>query len=175
MTPRHLFIFSCLFKYVGFAWIGFDEIVLQWLKSYLTCRHFQVKVNKTVSGGCYITIGVPQGSILGPLLFILFTKELEDIAKKYGFCFHCYADDCQIYFCFKSPSDVSNLSACLSEVKLWMTAHFLKLNDNKTEVLNLYPFYAQSKTIDEVQFHPNTILSKVWVSILILNYRWNVK
>ena len=150
---------------------GFKGVVLEWLHSYLSGRSFKVKVNKTLSGECYISIGVPQGSILGPLLFILFTKDLESIAKKFGFAFHCYADDCQIYFCFKKSSDepevsLSNLSACLMEIKSWMTAHFLKLNDDKTEVLDVYPFYAQAPSVGQVCFDSNVIVSSTSVKSL---------
>ena len=79
-----------------------------------------------------------RGQILGPLLFIMSTKDLELIANKYNFSFHSYADDCQLYFCFKPTVDShldDMLSRCLKEVKDWMICHFLKLfiNTDKTE------------------------------------------
>ena len=97
---------------------GFDNMVLDWIKSYLSNRYFKVIVNKCESGECLLTIGVPQGSILGRLFFILFTKDLEHIANKYGLSLHCYADDCQIYFFFKPSRESfhtheSNLQQCL--------------------------------------------------------------
>lgn len=137
---------------------GFNGTVLKWFESYLSQRSFRVKINGSLSGNCYITIGIPQGSILGPLLFILFTKDLQLVARKHGFMFHCYADDCQIYLCFKAlPSEanvtVEKLEKCLSEIKHWMTMHFLKLNEEKTEALALHPFYGQSKLVDQISFN----------------------
>ena len=72
---------------------GISGTVLKWLKSYLTDRNFKVVVKKASSNSCVLEIGVPQGSILGPLLFILYTKDLEAIVTKYGFSIHLYADD----------------------------------------------------------------------------------
>ena len=116
---------------------------LKWLESYLTGRSFTVKVRKASSGKCYLTIGVPQGSILGPLLFIMYTAELESIALKYGFNIHLFADDTQLYFSF-DPHDNSKLHddsmvRCFNEIKQWMAQNFLKLNDEKTEVLEIKP------------------------------------
>ena len=102
---------------------GIKGPAINWFRSYLLNRQFSVKVRKTKSGSYYITIGVPQGSILGPLLFIMFTKDLELIAQKYNFSLHCYADDCQLYFSLipnNNTCDVaqisSALSACLLEI-----------------------------------------------------------
>ena len=67
-----------------------------------------------------LDIGVPQGSILGPLLFILYTKDLQTIVAKYGLSIHLYADDTQIYFAFDVHSanfDLSNLTSCIDEVR----------------------------------------------------------
>ena len=72
--------------------------VLNWMKSYLNGKSFTVTVRKVSSYSCVLEIGVPQESILGPLLFILYTKDLERIVKKYGLTVHLYADDTQIYF-----------------------------------------------------------------------------
>ena len=112
-----------------------------WIKSYLSNRTFKVIVNNSVSDSAVLEIGVPQGSILGPLLFILYTKDLEEIATKYGFYVHLYADDTQIYFSFDpkvtDSHHVDRLADCFKDIKQWMTQNFLKLNDDKTEILVL--------------------------------------
>ena len=63
---------------------GITGTVLQWFESYLDQRSFTVTINESKSERCFLVIGVPQGSILGPILFILYTKELESIARKHG-------------------------------------------------------------------------------------------
>ena len=108
---------------------GITGTVLNWMKSYLNGRSFTVTVRKVSSSSCDLEIGVPQGSILGPLLFILYTKDLERIVNKCGFTVHLYADDTQIY--------LTQVEQCLEEIKCWMKENFLKLNNEKTEVVEI--------------------------------------
>ena len=119
---------------------GLSGNVLSWFKSYLSGRSFSVSIGKHRSNKCFLRIGVPQGSILGPILFILYTKELISIAKKHGFYIHLYADDTQLYIEFNPLSQSidfieERIVDCLTEIKEWMTANKLKLNSDKTEVL----------------------------------------
>ena len=119
--------------------------VLNWLKSYLSNRSFKVKVNYTCSESGRIKISVPQGSILGPLLFILYTKDLEDIAATHGFIIHLYADDTQLYITFDPTTNTSNLETrvikCMKHINEWMIQFFLKLNEDKTDALVISPKY----------------------------------
>ena len=88
------------------------------------------------------SIGVPQGSILGPILFICYTKELELIAEKHGVRIHFYADDTQVYAAYSVDnfSEIEKkLQACVSDIQAWLTTNFLQLNPAKTEVLILSP------------------------------------
>ena len=119
---------------------GFSGDILNWFKSYLSDRSFTVTINKSRSRKCYLRIGVPQGSILGPILFILYTKELNLIAESHGFSIHLYADDTQLYIEFNPLyQDMSLIETkiveCLEEIKHWMTSNNLKLNPDKTEAL----------------------------------------
>ena len=121
---------------------GISGDVLDWFRSYLEGRSFTVIIEKSKSKGCILKIGVPQGSILGPILFILYTKDLEFIARKHGLNIHLYADDTQLYIEFNPLyQDISNIEEkmidCLQEVKEWMTRNKLKLNSDKTEVLTV--------------------------------------
>eukprot|EP00116_Pleurobrachia_bachei_P009264 sb/3469526/ len=111
-----------------------------WIESYLTNRTARVKIGSVESEARSISIGVPQGSILGPLLFILYTRDLQKIAELYGLNLHMYADDSQLSISFTPETfdDVINkVQRCVSHIRLWMTQNLLKLNPDKTEVLIL--------------------------------------
>ena len=115
----------------------------KWFKSYLENRSFSVKVKNISSSFLSLMFGVPQGSILGPILFILYVKQLEMIAARYGISIKLYADDSQLYISFHPMkpcqfSDViDRINTCLAEIKAWMVGNFMKLNEGKTELLLL--------------------------------------
>ena len=88
----------------------------------------------------FSTILYPQGSVLGPQSFTVYTSPVRDIIWKYNFNYHVYADDTQLYITFKSsqePADscITTLDKCIQEIRSWMRQNFLKLNDEKTEFL----------------------------------------
>ena len=118
-------------------------MIIKWIESYLSGRSFRVKVNNSMSEECILEIGVPQGSILGPLFFIMYTKELETLASRYGFNIHLYADDTQIYVSFDPKTEtrkcLKNLQQCFADIKKWMADNFLKMNDGKTEIMEIHP------------------------------------
>ena len=81
---------------------------------------------------------VPQGSVLGPRLFILYTVDLEDNVAEHGINFHAFADDTQLYVHCRHDevmSAILRLENCIKEVSDWMSANRLKLNADKTELL----------------------------------------
>ena len=72
-------------------------VVLQWFSSYLSDRTFQVVFGGSTSSVVIIVCSVPQGSVLGPRLFILYTADLADVATAHDVNIHSYADDTQLY------------------------------------------------------------------------------
>ena len=120
-------------------WFGVSGLDLKWFSSYLIERYQCVKIGSTLSKLQKLLFSVPQGSVLGPLLFSLYTSPLSTLIGRHeGVNFHFYADDTQL-FVHLSHRNVSaafdKLNRCLQDVKEWMSASKLKLNPDKTEFI----------------------------------------
>jgi len=120
---------------------GIDGNALDWFTNYLSNRKFTVKINDKICDFFCLLFGVPQGSLLGPVLFVLYVKALENIARKYGLRVQMYADDSQLYITL-DPIDNSHwdfckdrIESCLKDIRQWMTKNFMKINESKTELL----------------------------------------
>ena len=121
-----------------FSSFGISEICLDWFKSYLTGRTQCVSIVDALSCKAHLDFGVPQGSVLGPLLFTLYTSDLSKIITGSNCRYHLYADDTQVYIELKSNTAnhaIKSLQECLLKIKDWMTLNLLKLNPDKTEFI----------------------------------------
>jgi hypothetical protein len=111
-----------------------------WFRSYLIEREQTVKSGGSLSNPTPLESGVPQGSVLGPLLFSVYSSSLGRVLRNLNADYHLYADDTQIYVSV-SPDHLdagtAQLENCIYHVKTWMNHHRLKMNESKTEYLVL--------------------------------------
>lgn len=109
-----------------------------WVKSYLCGRQQLVCIGENKSLPRNLDSGVPQGSVLGPVLFTVYTSSLGHLLRSHSMKYHLYADDSSIYIMFK-PNDLSSMvqrvEQCTLAVREWMSQKGLKMNDSKTEAL----------------------------------------
>ena len=117
---------------------GISGTPLKWFRSYLSNRTQIVTINNKLSQPTLLNFGVPQSSVLGPILFILYTKPLTTLIQRHSISNQSFADDTQLHnSCRPDQIDTSvqGMQDCISDVKTWMTSNKLKLNDDKTECL----------------------------------------
>lgn len=116
------------------AYFGIQGPELKWMESYLSGRSQQVSLNGALSESGNIVAGVPQGSILGPLLFTMYTNDIPRVIQ------HCsismYADDTEIHYDHRDISEVEEkIQSDLNQLEVWMASNKLKLNVNKSSVM----------------------------------------
>ena len=121
-----------------FSNFGLNKSSVNWFKAYLTKRTLSVNINGIQSDTEHISYGVPQGSVLGPLLFIMYINDLPTVTK---YCkVHLYADDTLLFF---ESSSVQTIEAALSEdlghVVGWLNQNYLMLSHSKTKVMLMEP------------------------------------
>ena len=113
---------------------GIKDQALSWFKTYLTNRKQQVIINNSKSDFKHISCGVPQGSILGPLLFLLFINDLPLYTN--NVFTDLYADDTTLYDVQDSMEQIEkNLQAALNNLHIWCRANGMILNSSKTKVM----------------------------------------
>ena len=133
---------------------GLRGVVLDWSWSYLCGRTYRVEsftVARRRVGLLFTLCSVPQGSVLGPRMFILYATDLEDVAAKHSVNIHGYADDTQVYLHGHRDdmtSTARRLENCIIDVGQWMSANRQKLNTEKTELLWAGSRHGQSSVTD---------------------------
>ena len=139
-TTLHFFTdFSTLLVCLDYA--------ISWIRSYLTDRSSFVKIDSSSSPSTTILTGVPQGSVLGPLLFVLFISPIANVInpdqsnQNNTVSFHQYADDTQLYIGTNSSTlttQIASIESCTQRVHGWLLNKGLHLNPSKSEAIACY-------------------------------------
>eukprot|EP00745_Piridium_sociabile_P021634 TRINITY_DN3338_c0_g1_i12.p2 TRINITY_DN3338_c0_g1~~TRINITY_DN3338_c0_g1_i12.p2 ORF type:complete len:333 (-),score=53.56 TRINITY_DN3338_c0_g1_i12:630-1628(-) len=113
---------------------GISGKVLEWFRSYLAGRTQTVIVGGKSSKQTELMFGVPQGSVLGPVLFTMYMQPLSKVIEQFNTLYHMFADDTQLHKS-SSPDNfvelIHNVKTCVESVKDWMVNNKLKMNDTK--------------------------------------------
>jgi len=129
-----------LLKRLGVRDYGIVGTPLTWLHSYLTGRMLTgwrqfVKMGQHQSSAVDLQVGVPQRSVLGPLLFAAYCSPVADVIASHGVRFHQYADDTQLHLAVRADNTAAGLSECTSDVTQWYLQNSLQLNPDRSEAL----------------------------------------
>ena len=115
---------------------GVDEQLILWVEAFLCFRTQRVKINGILSESKSVLSGIPQGTVLGPLLFIIFINDLPDVCNALSKIF-LFADDAKLYKCISDISDCEQLNKSCQEVFDWSEKWCMKLNIEKCKVLTI--------------------------------------
>ena len=130
--------------------IGIQDVTMEWFSNFIKDRNYSFKIRNNYSKSYTIDYGVPQGSILSPILFSIYLIPLQTIMKRYpSITYNLYADDIELH---ATITNSTQLQDCLNELQNWLTNNNLLLNHNKTELLNI--------TNDPNTYFPDIIINQ---------------
>jgi hypothetical protein len=128
---------------------GVTGSALSLIRSYLQDRSQIIRVGSQESRSYECLLGVPQGSVLGPILFSIFISPVARVAEQHGISQHQYADDTSLYVSLSAIDKErrkEQLEHCLTDVRLWFNQNGLALNPDKSEVLQMCPIWQHQST-----------------------------
>jgi len=129
--------------------LGIRGIAHRWISSYLKGRTQSVVIKNCHSKPKELPFCIPQGSVLGPKFYCKYCRPLGRIAANFGLCYHCFADDSQLYIVLKSLKEWNTVKraveGCIREISFWMDNNLLKLNEEKTDYI---VFLSRGKRVD---------------------------
>ena len=117
---------------------GINGMILLWIRNFLSDRFQFVKIGNSCSHVSPVISGVPQGSVLGPVLFILYINDICDLAP-IGVTVKLFADDAKLYSVINNFTSADCLQSCLSAICTWSDLWQLKLSPSKCNVLHICP------------------------------------
>jgi len=109
---------------------GINGNIINWIKDFLTGRKYIVKINGSYSSWANVTSGIPQGSVLGPLLFLIYINDLIDCCKPFS-KIYLFADDAKLFYHVQHPGDQQMLQKSINELVEWTQRWLLNLNTKK--------------------------------------------
>lgn len=135
---------------------GIGTQTSKWIESFLRNRSQVVKVNGVKSYLASVLSGIPQGSVLGPILFVIYINDLPDVVNSNTFLF---ADDTKLFSCIKSYEDSINLQQDITALENWSKKWLLTFHPSKCHVLTLgkhqnivhaHPYQLNGQILDHV-------------------------
>ena len=139
---------------------GLTGNILQWFKNYLIGRQQRVLLNGVISDTLPISSGVPQGSILGPLLFLIYVNDLPSSISSPSVGISLFADDTKCFSVVESPADACAPKTEARNVEKWALSWRLKFNPQKCKVLSVtrkhHPIVAEYTINSEIMQHVDT-------------------
>ena len=144
--------------------IGISGPLLEWFDSYLSNRQQRVVIRGHSSSYANVDSGVPQESILGPLLFIIYMNSIFDLRLSPDSKIILYADDILLYKPIKTPTDISDLQSNVDKIQAWVASHSLQLNISKTKAMLI----SHCKNKPQLHLHVNNSAIEVVDSLTYL-------
>ena len=130
--------------------MGISNMLIRWIKGYLLNRKMCTKFNGHISPTKPLACGVPQGSVIGPILFLCYVNDIVDVTKAHDVCAILYADDTVI---FEASKDVhvlqQKLQDTVNDISIWCNNNRIKLNVSKTKSC----FYGTRHVVNRSKFN----------------------
>ena len=132
---------------------GIRGHTIKWIESFLDNRSQQVVIDGHISIDAKITSGVPQDSVLGPFLFLIYINDLPNCVKN-SVC-HLFADDCHLYQRIRSCKDSNKLQADLDQLQKWESIWLMEFHTSKCQVISITN--KAKPIIGKYQIHDHTL------------------
>jgi len=158
MTALTLLYLSASFDTIDYSvlldhlsgWYGITGTAHTWIGSLLTNKSQSIKIRSCFSRELHTLDGVPQGSVLEPLLFTLYTTTLSSLIYSLKLDHELYPDDTQIYISFSTTDtdlSLTRLGGCLTDISGWMANNKLSLNADKIDLIIIGTSRQRSKLV----------------------------